>query len=108
MLEYKLQSCIQDSYIQFSEIDVVVEEDFVCRTSVSELNQMRDAINEMREENGELPLTEEELQLQPKTKSGITMKIMLYVEFQMIWKKAAFLKRNCGMVLNNNSICGII
>ena len=42
-------------------LDVVAEEDFVCITSAVELNEMRDAINEMRRENGEPPLTEEEL-----------------------------------------------
>ena len=42
-------------------IDIVAEEDFICRTSADELNSMRDAINEMRKENGEPPLTEEEL-----------------------------------------------
>ena len=42
-------------------LDVVAEEDFICRTSAEELNAMRDAINEMRKENGKPPLTEEEL-----------------------------------------------
>lgn len=42
-------------------LEVVAEEDHLCRTSASELNAMRDAINEMRAENGEPPLTEEEL-----------------------------------------------
>ncbi len=42
-------------------IDRVAEEDFICRTSADDLNSMRDAINEMRKENGEPPLTEEEL-----------------------------------------------
>ena len=42
-------------------LDVVAEEDFICRTSAEELNEMRDAINKMRLENGQLPLTEEEL-----------------------------------------------
>lgn len=42
-------------------LEVVAEEDFLCRTSAQELNEMRDAINEMRKENGEPPLTEEEL-----------------------------------------------
>jgi hypothetical protein len=41
-------------------LEVVAEEDHLCRTSASELNAMRDAINEMRAENGEPPLTEEE------------------------------------------------
>lgn len=43
------------------ELEVVAEEDHLCRTSAKELNEMRDAINEMRKENGEPPLTEEEL-----------------------------------------------
>lgn len=42
-------------------LEVVAEEDHLCKTSASELNAMRDAINEMRAENGEPPLTEEEL-----------------------------------------------
>ena len=42
-------------------LEVVAEEDHICRTSASELNTMRDAINEMRAENGEPPLTEDEL-----------------------------------------------
>ena len=41
-------------------LDVVAEEDFLCRTSANELNEMRDVINEMRIENGEPSLTEEE------------------------------------------------
>lgn len=39
----------------------VAEEDFICKTSADELNSMRDAINEMRKENGEPPITDEEL-----------------------------------------------
>lgn len=42
-------------------LDSIAEEDFICRTSADELNEMRDAIIEMRIENGEPPLTEEEL-----------------------------------------------
>lgn len=42
-------------------IDKVAEEDFLCRTFANELNSMRDAINEMRKENGEPPFTEDEL-----------------------------------------------
>ena len=42
-------------------VKVVAEEDFVCITSSDELNKMRNAINEMRLENGEPPLTEDEL-----------------------------------------------
>ena len=42
-------------------VDRVAEEDFLCRTSANELNSMRDAINDMRRENGEPPLTEDEL-----------------------------------------------
>ncbi|MBQ3515274.1 MAG: hypothetical protein IJA32_15990 [Lachnospiraceae bacterium] len=45
------------------EISIVTpaEEDFLRSTTVAELNRMHDAINEMRVENGEEPLTEEEL-----------------------------------------------
>jgi hypothetical protein len=42
-------------------LDVAAEEDFLCRTSADELNEMRNAINEMRVENGEQPFSEEEL-----------------------------------------------
>ena len=42
-------------------VKVVAAEDFLCRTSADELNEMRNAINEIRLENGEPPLTEEEL-----------------------------------------------
>ncbi len=42
-------------------IDTVAEEDFVCRASADELNEMRNSINQMRLERGEPPLTEEEL-----------------------------------------------
>ncbi len=37
------------------------EEDFLCRTSVEELNEMRNAINQMRIERGASELTEEEM-----------------------------------------------
>ena len=42
-------------------IDKVAEEDFLCRTSADDLYSIRDAINEMRRENGEPPLTEDDL-----------------------------------------------
>lgn len=42
-------------------IDVAAEEDFVCRALAKEMNAMRDDINAMRLENGEPPLTEEDL-----------------------------------------------
>jgi len=42
-------------------LDVVAEEDFLRKISADELNKMRNAINEMRIENGEPPLTEEAL-----------------------------------------------
>lgn len=42
-------------------VKAVAEEDFVCRTSSDELNEIRSAINEMRLENGEPSLTEDEL-----------------------------------------------
>lgn len=48
-------------------LDFVAEEDVLCRTSADELNEMRNAINEMRIENGGLPLSEEEL---PTAKNG--------------------------------------
>ena len=42
-------------------VEKVAEEDFECHTTADELNDMRNAINGMRAENGEPPLTEEEL-----------------------------------------------
>ena len=42
------------------------EKDSLCRTTGSEMNALRDSINRMREENGELPLTEEELPAEPE------------------------------------------
>lgn len=42
-------------------VEKVAEEDFECHTTADELNNMRNAINEMRAENGEAPLTEKEL-----------------------------------------------
>ena len=42
-------------------IEKVAEEDFECHTTADELNDMRNTINKMRAENGELPLTEEEI-----------------------------------------------
>ncbi len=42
-------------------VEKVAEEDFECHTTADELNDMRNAINEMRAENGEPPLTKEEL-----------------------------------------------
>ena len=47
-------------------IEKVAEKDFECFTSVEELNEMRDAINEMRKENGKPPLTEEECSSTPE------------------------------------------
>ena len=41
------------------------EREFRCRTTGAEMNSMRDAINDMRAERGELPLTEEELPTEP-------------------------------------------
>lgn len=41
-------------------IDVPAEKDFLCSTTAKELNEMRDAINQMRIENGEPELTEDE------------------------------------------------
>lgn len=59
--EYKCGSicvCLKTNNVQ---LDSVAEEDFLRRTTAAELNEMRDAINDMRKENGEPPLTEEEL-----------------------------------------------
>ena len=40
--------------------------DFLCRTTGSEMNALRDSINRMREGGGEPPLTEEELPTEPE------------------------------------------
>lgn len=40
--------------------------DFLCRTTGSEMNALRDSTNRMREESGEPPLTEEELPTEPE------------------------------------------
>lgn len=42
-------------------IETVAEKDFLHHTSLKSLNEMRDTINKMRKENGEVPLTESEL-----------------------------------------------
>lgn len=42
-------------------LEIVAEEDHLCRTSAKELHEMRNAINEMRKENGEPLQTESEL-----------------------------------------------
>ena len=42
-------------------VEKTAEKDFEYHTTADELNAMRNAINEMRSENGEAPLTEEEL-----------------------------------------------
>lgn len=42
-------------------LDIAAEEDCLCFASAAQLNEMRDSINQMRKENGEAPLTEEEL-----------------------------------------------
>ena len=43
------------------EISIVAEEDFLYIITAKELNKSRDIINVFRKENGEKPLTEEEL-----------------------------------------------
>ena len=50
-------------------IDVPAEKDFLCNTSAKELNEMRDAINQMRIENGEPELTEDELPIATEDES---------------------------------------
>lgn len=42
-------------------VDVPAVNDFISSTTIKELNDMRDAINQMRVENGEPPITEDEL-----------------------------------------------
>lgn len=52
---------IVDTVAESIWVEKVAEEDFECHTTAGELSDMRNAINEMRAENGEPPLTEEEL-----------------------------------------------
>ena len=52
---------IVDTVAESVWVEKVAEEDFQRHTTADELNDMRNAINEMRAENGEPPLTEEEL-----------------------------------------------
>ena len=52
---------IVDIEVESVWVEKVAKEDFECHTSADELNDMRNAINEMRAENGKPPLTEEEL-----------------------------------------------
>ena len=42
-------------------VDVPAEMDFKCTAFADELNELRNAINEMRKERGAAPLTEDEL-----------------------------------------------
>lgn len=52
---------IVDTVAEHVWVEKIAEEDFECHTTADELNDMRNTINEMRAENGEPPLTEEEL-----------------------------------------------
>lgn len=52
---------IVDTVAESVWIEKVAEKDFECYTTAEELNDMRDSINKMRAEDGEPPLTEEEL-----------------------------------------------
>ena len=58
MLNKKMQMYMSDNE---QSILLAALVDMKNRTSAKELNEMRDTINEMRKENGEPPLTEEEL-----------------------------------------------
>ncbi|MBQ7962861.1 MAG: hypothetical protein IJ289_09705 [Clostridia bacterium] len=51
---------IVDTAAESVWVEKVSEDDYECHTTADELNNMRNAINEMRAENGEPPLTEEE------------------------------------------------
>lgn len=44
-------------------LEKAAEDDFECNAAIKELNELRDSINKMRNENGEPQLTEEELPL---------------------------------------------
>jgi hypothetical protein len=49
-----------------ASVDEPAERDVGCRTTGAEMNGMRDAINEMRAQDGEPPLSEEELPAEPE------------------------------------------
>ncbi len=51
---------VVDTVVESIFIEKVAEGDFERRATAKELNELRDSVNEMRAENGEPPLTEEE------------------------------------------------
>lgn len=58
--ESKAGIIILDTKLETISVEVPAEKDFLCSTTAKELNEMRDAINQMRIENGEPELTEDE------------------------------------------------
>ena len=58
--ESKAGVIILDTKLETISIEVPAEKDFLSSTTAKELNEMRDAINQMRIENGEPELTEDE------------------------------------------------
>ncbi len=60
-IESKAGIIIFDINLKTITVDVPAEKDFLSGTTAKELNEMRDAINRMRIENGEPELTEDEL-----------------------------------------------
>lgn len=59
--ESKAGIIILDGNLETISVKVPAEKDFLCSTTAKELNDMRNAINQMRIENGEPELTEDEL-----------------------------------------------
>lgn len=67
--ESKGGSIILDVNLKTISISVPAEKDFLRRTTAKELNDMRDTINQMRIENGEPELTEDELPIATEDES---------------------------------------
>lgn len=60
---------ILDTNSETISINVPAEKDFLCSTTAKELNNMRDAINQIRIENGAPELTEDELPIAAEDES---------------------------------------
>lgn len=58
-----------DTKLETISVEVPAEKDFLCSTTAKELNEMRDAVNQMRIENGEPELTENELPIATEDES---------------------------------------
>ena len=67
--ESKAGIIILDAKLETISIEVPAEKDFLSRTTAKALNEMRDAINQMRIKNGEPELTEDELPIATEDES---------------------------------------